>query len=154
MLAACAADGSSVICSSRRRHTRCALVTGVQTCALPIYRITGPDRAHRPAFDRHGRPAARGGIRTALGSMPRHGALDTAVPALHALPEARKTRWSLDVDPVGLYQPARVTPTPQDGESEAKPIARPAGKTIDFTVGPTTPSGPPFFSRTPPSRGA
>src|SRR3546814_14118229 len=27
--------------SSRRRHTRCALVTGVQTCALPICR---PDR--------------------------------------------------------------------------------------------------------------
>src|SRR3546814_1416670 len=30
--------------SSRRRHTRCALVTGVQTCALPIYpsdRFTG-----------------------------------------------------------------------------------------------------------------
>src|SRR3546814_5827786 len=23
--------------SSRRRHTRCALVTGVQTCALPIW---------------------------------------------------------------------------------------------------------------------
>src|SRR3546814_2351132 len=29
--------------SSRRRHTRCALVTGVQTCALPIYAsIMGP----------------------------------------------------------------------------------------------------------------
>src|SRR3546814_6186657 len=26
--------------SSRRRHTRCALVTGVQTCALPIYVIS------------------------------------------------------------------------------------------------------------------
>src|SRR3546814_8249912 len=26
--------------SSRRRHTRCALVTGVQTCALPIWRIS------------------------------------------------------------------------------------------------------------------
>src|SRR3546814_18603677 len=26
-----------VVFSSRRRHTRCALVTGVQTCALPIY---------------------------------------------------------------------------------------------------------------------
>src|SRR3546814_8628099 len=25
------------VCSSSRRHTRCALVTGVQTCALPIY---------------------------------------------------------------------------------------------------------------------
>src|SRR3546814_2637617 len=31
--------GFVVVCfffSSRRRHTRCALVTGVQTCALPI----------------------------------------------------------------------------------------------------------------------
>src|SRR3546814_16944393 len=27
--------------SSRRRHTRCALVTGVQTCALPIFWATG-----------------------------------------------------------------------------------------------------------------
>src|SRR3546814_2794567 len=27
--------------SSRRRHTRCALVTGVQTCALPI--LSGPE---------------------------------------------------------------------------------------------------------------
>src|SRR3546814_8224583 len=25
--------------SSRRRHTRCALVTGVQTCALPIFGV-------------------------------------------------------------------------------------------------------------------
>src|SRR3546814_8092655 len=25
--------------SSRRRHTRCALVTGVQTCALPIWAV-------------------------------------------------------------------------------------------------------------------
>src|SRR3546814_14531879 len=28
-----------IFCSSRRRHTRCALVTGVQTCALPICTI-------------------------------------------------------------------------------------------------------------------
>src|SRR3546814_20975443 len=29
--------------SSRRRHTRCALVTGVQTCALPIsFRAANP----------------------------------------------------------------------------------------------------------------
>src|SRR3546814_7135903 len=27
--------------SSRRRHTRCALVTGVQTCALPIFADAG-----------------------------------------------------------------------------------------------------------------
>src|SRR3546814_16810281 len=40
--------------SSRRRHTRCALVTGVQTCALPIsYLHVFPYSA------RKGTPAAR-----------------------------------------------------------------------------------------------
>src|SRR3546814_2347255 len=36
--------------SSRRRHTRCALVTGVQTCALPIYAPKGTlqAQAHEP----------------------------------------------------------------------------------------------------------
>src|SRR3546814_4312802 len=33
-----------VFFSSRRRHTRCALVTGVQTCALPIYSISGDSK--------------------------------------------------------------------------------------------------------------
>lgn len=32
-----------------------------------------------------------------------HAALDAVVPALYALPEARKVRWSLDVDPADLY---------------------------------------------------
>src|SRR3546814_7144104 len=31
--------------SSRRRHTRCALVTGVQTCALPISHVAEDGRA-------------------------------------------------------------------------------------------------------------
>src|SRR3546814_4234873 len=35
--------------SSRRRHTRCALVTGVQTCALPIY---GHEHDIRAEIDR------------------------------------------------------------------------------------------------------
>src|SRR3546814_1711192 len=34
--------------SSRRRHTRCALVTGVQTCALPILERVGLEH-HRDA---------------------------------------------------------------------------------------------------------
>src|SRR3546814_1509243 len=49
---------SEVLCSvvvfffsSRRRHTGCALVTGVQTCALPICHYTSP-------FDRPGEAAA------------------------------------------------------------------------------------------------
>src|SRR3546814_15048681 len=33
--------------SSRRRHTRCALVTGVQTCALPIFPGGGVDASYQ-----------------------------------------------------------------------------------------------------------
>src|SRR3546814_10059072 len=54
--------------SSRRRHTRCALVTGVQTCALPIFipvlttRVGAPDRVGlnmgELPFDRIGIPDA------------------------------------------------------------------------------------------------
>src|SRR3546814_7287231 len=36
----------SCVYSSRRRHTRCALVTGVQTCALPIYNRALVDGRH------------------------------------------------------------------------------------------------------------
>src|SRR3546814_3837365 len=43
------ASPSRLFFSSRRRHTRCALVTGVQTCALPIYM--------RPALMLLGEPA-------------------------------------------------------------------------------------------------
>src|SRR3546814_7967104 len=34
--------------SSRRRHTICALVTGVQTCALPIYAVPAGDERILP----------------------------------------------------------------------------------------------------------
>src|SRR3546814_2373974 len=54
--------------SSRRRHTRCALVTGVQTCALPIYGVAAQVDARDAAGGRcdppqrvRGRPARRRG---------------------------------------------------------------------------------------------
>ena len=34
---------------------------------------------------------------------PLHAQLDQILPQVHALPEARRVRWSLDVDPVDLY---------------------------------------------------
>src|SRR3546814_19791527 len=48
--------------SSRRRHTRCALVTGVQTCALPISpaRSAGRWSMHRPAWRARGSRAPAG----------------------------------------------------------------------------------------------
>src|SRR3546814_5195396 len=39
--------------SSRRRHTRCALVTGVQTCALPIFCTNRMDYFTRFANELH-----------------------------------------------------------------------------------------------------
>src|SRR3546814_3123205 len=48
--------------SSRRRHTRCALVTGVQTCALPICIFRLPDDGaviNRLGFNNAGLDAAR-----------------------------------------------------------------------------------------------
>src|SRR3546814_18733887 len=60
--------------SSRRRHTRCALVTGVQTCALPISRrfladgrrARDRDAAARRASRRLAGPAASHRDRRAL----------------------------------------------------------------------------------------
>src|SRR3546814_3411429 len=50
--------------SSRRRHTRCALVTGVQTCALPIcYRHVVERLARRGKLDEC--DVARGALRLA-----------------------------------------------------------------------------------------
>src|SRR3546814_9007724 len=40
--------------SSRRRHTRCALVTGVQTCALPITRTLAVSKLTEDAANDHG----------------------------------------------------------------------------------------------------
>src|SRR3546814_20918061 len=45
-----------VFLSSRRRHTRCALVTGVQTCALPI---SGGGKAMIAEFEGGGGSAFR-----------------------------------------------------------------------------------------------
>src|SRR3546814_10136322 len=61
--------------SSRRRHTRCALVTGVQTCALPIYRIGGIEAATDVVRRRTGKQydptIAEGFLRAAPQILPR-----------------------------------------------------------------------------------
>src|SRR3546814_2662007 len=42
IVSVCRVYVGSFFVSSRRRHTRCALVTGVQTCALPIFHAASP----------------------------------------------------------------------------------------------------------------
>src|SRR3546814_5215539 len=51
--------------SSRRRHTRCALVTGVQTCALPIL-VAMHARAATSLIDRNA--VSKGAARAATGA--------------------------------------------------------------------------------------
>src|SRR3546814_20443374 len=64
--------------SSRRRHTRCALVTGVQTCALPISAWKTPLL-----------------VAVALVSLtlPRVGALTVRLAAVTRMP-SRRSSWS------------------------------------------------------------
>src|SRR3546814_5072177 len=112
-----------VFLSSRRRHTRCALVTGVQTCALPIYRRRGPGPA-RPSV----LPAANGskGRPYALSSLRHHsifsylhgrgGAVDPAV-ASKALTEGRFATASRDRAPFAtLCNPPSLPPFPRSEE--------------------------------------
>lgn len=70
-------------------------------------------RAHDASLEMHGplpapmpRRAGLHRVQLLLSSPERralHRALDIALPDIHALPEARRTRWSLDVDPMDLY---------------------------------------------------
>src|SRR3546814_874507 len=89
--------------SSRRRHTRCALVTGVQTCALPICRSP---------------KAPSGGWRRAPSGPPAHPA--TQRPPTPAWPRPRrptgrcgggKTRRAPGARPSRCCCPCRVPPS-------------------------------------------
>src|SRR3546814_2401725 len=74
MFSACLFSVVFFFFSSRRRHTRCALVTGVQTCALPIWGRYWPKVAGELSGDLPG-PAA------VIASMP-------SGPAANKLAEA------------------------------------------------------------------
>src|SRR3546814_12384064 len=60
--------------SSRRRHTRCALVTGVQTCALPIF--TGCPKVRCMQVIAELERVGRGAYTGATGWLNRDGDLD------------------------------------------------------------------------------
>src|SRR3546814_5208836 len=98
----------SIVClfffSSRRRHTRCALVTGVQTCALPILAalvtflasrsITRPLRSLRTQDDTMANQTLPTAVRQILETPPGE---DVVIPEV--APIAVKTRDEVrDVD--------------------------------------------------------
>src|SRR3546814_3677917 len=102
--------------SSRRRHTRCALVTGVQTCALPIC----GRRGWRRAFVAGAVRALRGGNGVAAG---------------------RRTRVLVGVGrprPPGLARPRERHP---DAEKAQEPVGAPHGRDCFSRGRPSRPWG-------------
>src|SRR3546814_4427512 len=101
--------GCCLLCffSSRRRHTRCALVTGVQTCALPILAGNGgtlskADAAAwlNPGFTRNGesvqvKPTAFSQV---LGAATSLGAVEADAATLRLTPACCVTSYATFCD--------------------------------------------------------
>src|SRR3546814_4408285 len=79
--------------SSRRRHTRCALVTGVQTCALPIFL---PHSALAADVCARLAPPAQKEIRTGLVTPELLAQLRDIGPA--TLPDRRRKLFTISPD--------------------------------------------------------
>src|SRR3546814_4852152 len=98
-------------CSSRRRHTRCALVIGVQTCALPI-------SASSSCLGRHPLNAGSASTSPACRAAPvaSTGASD-ATAGSACSPIKKGTRHVGDQNPLGS-DPNRLPDYPHDHRSE------------------------------------
>src|SRR3546814_2855190 len=142
--------------SSRRRHTRCALVTGVQTCALPIYArlfelgpqghiLTARGRALLPAAETAERGALSGissvtGSHTRLGGLVRISlseGLGTAIVA-RRLPEFQRANPDITVELA--VSSGFLSPSKREADIAvmlARPRAGPlmTRKLTDYTLG-------------------
>src|SRR3546814_11110645 len=94
--------------SSRRRHTRCALVTGVQTCALPISTVTVDDVADQPfGVDVDAAGLVAEGATVAL----------TASATFTDLADGSEQHFIVVELPAGSWQPDDFTVTAGPGEA-------------------------------------
>src|SRR3546814_1071036 len=141
----CVSSDGVFFCSSRRRHTICALGTGVQTCALPFcgsIHVAGLDFA---AMDEDDLARARRGrigiVLQAFHLLPTMTALENvAVPLELAGIADPFGRAAAELEAVGLGH--RLTPYPAQlsgGEQQRVAIARAmaGGPAIIFADEPT-----------------
>src|SRR3546814_21138790 len=103
--------------SSRRRHTRCALVTGVQTCALPISPPPAHPRGIRP-------PPGTWRFAQALAARGLHPHITESAPRGGALLDIVDTNDATRRDRRGV---TRAPPTPPHCHCRA-PTGPPRGK--------------------------
>lgn len=88
---------NAFLAMARRELQQAAALRGSERSALEI---NGPVPAPMPRRAGYLRAQL---ILSAPQRRDLHAALDAALPAIYAAPEARKVRWSLDVDPADLY---------------------------------------------------
>src|SRR3546814_5284642 len=93
--------------SSRRRHTRCALVTGVQTCALPISDL-------RPWVSAP--PSSSAEITSPVAAFTSGGPARKIVPWLRTM--------TLSSDMAGTYAPPAVQLRSEEHTSELQSLMR------------------------------
>src|SRR3546814_21057223 len=113
--------------SSRRRHTRCALVTGVQTCALPI--SAGATRSTRSAYPAVAALATPVHIRSpapATAAIPRRrtfGAVAGAASPRAGLQRVPVTAF-MGLSPSNGFDERPPSLTPEDGAAVLPPPCR------------------------------
>src|SRR3546814_6359433 len=87
--------------SSRRRHTRCALVTGVQTCALPIFATARHDAAHVVGLARDEAVPREGG--NCRRAVQRRVGIDIAQPRRIGVSDIGQVFTARIIDTRGLF---------------------------------------------------
>src|SRR3546814_17491343 len=123
--------------SSRRRHTRCALVTGVQTCALPICHRSGlgPDD---PRLVEVGRILHDGGVE--LGGVMTHAGESYGAVGEQALAAFAEQERAAVVAAAAMLRDAGLPcPVVSVGSGTPAPIARhpdgvTAGRAVVYVV--------------------
>src|SRR3546814_12527723 len=115
----------------RRRHTRCALVTGVQTCALPIW--SAPARGGGP-----GKPA-QGGLRV-MDTKVNHPAGQTVA---HRAAEAQRPAAPVDAKAAAPEKVDTVHAVPA-ADTAQKPAWTPAADNSALTTHKDADSGRPI----------
>src|SRR3546814_15167018 len=130
--------------SSRRRHTRCALVTGVQTCALPIFlsKWLIAEELYIFSLVTHG-SAAIVNVAINIALIPKFGGVGAAVATLVSYATAGFLSLLLHHRTRGLFFMMLKSPMwpPRIGEdwgygSEARRVGRAGGDTRRFRCAP------------------
>src|SRR3546814_3927717 len=111
--------------SSRRRHTRCALVTGVQTCALPIWAISigeGADILFLVMLDERRRAVARRQHERQAGhrGQPHSG----PSPQPHSTSSTSTVSPVTRCDSAAAMKSSRSPSSTSDGVGEVTPVRR------------------------------